>query len=121
MIKHKTIFFTAMACAGIFAIALPAHAQTDRKPVSGYIETVYGHDYSDLGDYFTIALSQAGPCGSSLFVIPRSSVAFKDMVAVSLSAFLGNKRVNVWQKGDVKKTGCYGNRNIIDEINASRN
>jgi len=59
-------------------------------------------------------LDKNGPCGSPYFHIQRSSVNFKENVAMFLTAFAGNKNVVVFV------TGCGGDRNIISHGYAGR-
>jgi len=107
---HKTPFFAAMALAltGLFGGTSLAYAQT--TSTTGTVESVHG----DPGQYFVIALSQAGRCGSKFFHIDRSTANYKDMVAISLTAFSANKRMTVYV------TSCSGERNIISHGGAYR-
>ena len=89
---------TLMAMAGMIAWTVPADAQ---NVTSGTITAVYG----DPGD-FVVELSQAGSCGSRFFHIQRANPNFKEMVAVSLTAFAASKTMGFFV------TSCSGDRNI---------
>jgi hypothetical protein len=68
----------------------------------GSIMTVF-IDPADL----VLVLSQPGSCGSSYFTVSRGNANFKEMVALSLTAFAASKDVSLWV------TGCAGNRQVV--------
>jgi len=89
-----------------FAIwSSPAQAQA----VAGLITIIAG-DPED----FVVQLDKNGPCGSPYFHMKRSSMNFKEMVGVELTAFAMGKPLTVFV------TSCVSDRNIISHGFASR-
>jgi hypothetical protein len=88
--------------------ALPASAQP-ATVASGTVIAVFG-DPSD----FVVELSNAGRCGSRYFHIRRANANFREMVAVTLTAFSTSRPMGLFV------TSCAGDRNIISHGYASR-
>lgn len=99
--------------SGVFGAALLAMAWTApavaQNVTSGTIVNVFG----DPGD-FVVELSEAGSCGSKYFHIQRANGNFKEMVAISLTAFAADKRMTMFI------ASCAGDRNIISHGYATR-
>jgi hypothetical protein len=95
-----------IALAEMTAWTTPARALT---VTSGTVINVFG----DPGD-FVLELSEAGSCGSKYFHIQRANANFKEMVAISLTAFAADKRMTMFT------ASCAGDRNIISHGYATR-
>jgi hypothetical protein len=93
----------------VVALATAPGIALAQQWASGSIVNIF-IDPNDL----VLDLSQPGSCGSSYFVIQRSNNNFKEMVALSLSAFTANRNVSLWV------VGCDGNRQIATHGFASR-
>lgn len=63
---------------------------------------------------FVVELEQAGPCGSRYFHVQRANKNFKEMVALSLTAFAASKPMVMFV------VSCGGDRNIISHGYSSR-
>src|SRR5262249_39783629 len=88
-IRKASILGTALlALAETAAWTSPARAQ---DVTTGTIVNVFG----DPGD-FVVELSEAGRCGSKYFHIQRANANFKEMVAVTLTAFAADKRMTMF-------------------------
>lgn len=98
MNAFRVVSTTVVAAVSI-GMANPAAAQ---QVVTGNIAAAFA-DPSD----FVVDLGVAGPCGSKFFHIQRTSVNFKEMVAVELTAFSTSKPLIIFMKT------CIGDRNII--------
>ena len=66
-------------------------------------------------DDFVLTLSRAGPCGSGYFHIRRANTNFREMVALSLTAFATGKDMTLFLT-----PGCAGDRHIVSHGYASR-
>jgi hypothetical protein len=107
MRKH---FKATFALTLIGATALIGSTQPARAAVEGLVGAVFA-DPSD----FVFALDKNGPrCGSPFFHIKRSSINFKEVVAVVLTAFSLGKQVAAFD------FACEGDRNIIDHVGTLR-
>lgn len=96
-VSRIVVIATAVIAAAGFGA--PAVAQS---AVTGQIVLIAG-DPQD----FVVQLDKNGRCGSAFFHMQRSSVNFKEMVSVELTAFATNRPLTVFI------TGCAGDRNII--------
>lgn len=56
---------------------------------------------------FVVELDRAGACGSRYFHVQRTSRNFKEMVALSMTAFASSKPMVMFV------SGCAGDRNVI--------
>lgn len=89
-----------LAAAVVAAVAgVPAAALT--TVTSGKIIAVFG----DPGD-FVVQLDTNGRCGSNFFHNQRANANFREMVAVSLTAFATGKTMGFFVES------CAGDRNI---------
>ena len=83
----------------VVGMANPALAQTT---TAGMAINVFAEPQD-----FVVELDRPGRCGSKYFHILRSSVNFKEMVAVALTAFATSKPLTFFV------VSCSGDRNII--------
>jgi hypothetical protein len=109
--KH---FKATFAITLIGVTALIGSTQLARAVVEGTVGAVFA-DPSD----FVFALDKQGPCQvggvrSNFFHIKRSSINFKEVVAVVLTAFSLGKQVAAFD------IGCEQDRNIIDHVGMRR-
>lgn len=95
----KLSLLAAGAAAACLMAVAPAHAQS---VVTGNI-AIIAADPQD----FVVEMDKAGPCGSKYFHIQRANANFKEMVALSMTAFASNKYMVMFV------TSCGGDRNII--------
>lgn len=95
--------FAAVAALGL---AGAAHAQS---VTAGSILNIA----ADPQD-FVVELERAGPCGSRYFHVQRSNVNFREMAALSLTAFAASRPMTMFV------VSCAGDRNIISHGYASR-
>lgn len=84
--------------AALLGTAIPATAQT---AISGTVTGIFG-DPSD----FVVQLSTRGNCGSNFFHIRRANANFREMVAVSLTAFATSRPMTFFV------VSCVNDRNI---------
>jgi hypothetical protein len=106
----KTI--TALASmAAVVALCGPAYSQ----PVDGRPGIVF----ADPSDLVIGLVGINGPCGpallpplppSNLFHAQRANINFREVVAVTLTAYAAGKFMTLFV------TGCSGNRNIISHV-----
>jgi hypothetical protein len=99
LVRGVVAAMLSMGVAALISSAQPAFAQ---ERTSGAINGVFP-DPSD----FVILLDRNGKCGSPFFHIQRENLNFKEVVAVSLTAFAMGKAMTVFV------TSCSGDRNII--------
>lgn len=85
----------ALVCAS------PSHAALPESR-TGVIQQIYV-DPNDI----VLVLSVAGPCGSPLYHIQRSSMNFKELYAAMLAAFATTRVVGL------SITACSNDRNIV--------
>ncbi len=76
---------------------------------SGIVQTVY----ADPADAIVILAGVPGPCGSTIYQIPRTNVNFKEFYALMLTAFVAKKTVNLFV------AACVNDRNMLSHGNAS--
>lgn len=93
-------FIVPIFIALSMVLAGPADALPEWR--TGTIQQIY----VDPGDVVLI-LSVSGPCGSTMFHIPRGNVNFKEFYAAMLIAFTEGKTVSV------HIASCSDERNIL--------
>lgn len=70
--------------------------------------------FADPSD-FVVELDTKGSCGSGYFHIQRTSIIFKELTAVALTAFSSGNRLLLFT------ASCSGDRNILSHGGATNN
>jgi hypothetical protein len=109
MIRFKKTIFSVIALAGLITGISPVYAAD--TSVFGQVVSAFGNPSGTNGDYFTIQLNTNGPCGTSLFYVNRTQSNYKDIVAITLTAYAMGKQM--W----LNVTGCDTANNTINIIN----
>lgn len=92
------------AIIGLLAALLiaPAHVAKAQTVSEGRV-VILAADPGDL----VIQLDKPGQCGSPYFHVQRTNTNFREMSALAMTAFGGDRRMALFV------TGCAGDRNII--------
>ena len=94
-----------LLCFGFVGLAVTASiASAQSAPAwrQGIIKSIYADHHNVV-----LELNVAGPCGETLYNIPRTNTNFQEFVSLMYTAAAGGKTANVYV------TSCSGARNIL--------
>ena len=103
--SYKKVVFAAITLAFVGMAATTSTAYAQQTPPTGKVKAV-----TMDGGGFMVELHQIvvpGNCGSNLFRIAMTKPGYKEMVAIMLGAYLGDKHLGLWVER------CDGNVHVI--------